>query len=51
VPISETEFGLPQTMMQMVKDFPVKIVKTTEWFPLGFPEDLIKAEEVIDKFI
>lgn len=51
VPISETEFGLPQTMMKMAKDFPVKIVKTTEWFPLGFPEDLIKAEEVIDKFI
>jgi len=51
VPISETEFGLPQTMMQMAKDFPVKIVKTTEWFPLGFPEDLVKAEEVIGKFI
>jgi UDP-N-acetylglucosamine diphosphorylase / glucose-1-phosphate thymidylyltransferase / UDP-N-acetylgalactosamine diphosphorylase / glucosamine-1-phosphate N-acetyltransferase / galactosamine-1-phosphate N-acetyltransferase len=51
VPISETEFGLPQTMMQMAKDFPVKIVKATEWFPLGFPEDIQKAEEVIDRFI
>lgn len=51
VPISETEFGLPQTMMKMAKDYPVKIVKATEWFPIGFPEDLPKAEEAIDKFI
>ena len=51
VPISETEFGLPQTMMQMAKDFPVKIVIASEWFPIGFPEDLKKAEDLIDKFI
>ena len=51
VPISETEFGLPQTMMQMAKEYPVKIVRASEWFPIGFPEDLAKAEEVIDKFI
>lgn len=51
VPISETEFGLPQTMMQMAKDYPVKIVKAKEWFPIGFPEDLKDAENVIDKFI
>jgi NDP-sugar pyrophosphorylase family protein len=51
VPISETEFGLPQTMMQMAKEYPVKIVRASEWFPIGFPEDLVKAEEIIDKFI
>lgn len=51
VPISETEFGLPQTMMQMAKEFPIKIVKTDTWLPIGFPEDIKKAEEVIDKFI
>lgn len=49
--ISETEFGLPQTMMQMVKDFPIKIVVTDSWFPIGFPEDLAAAEKIIDKFV
>lgn len=47
----DIEFGLPQALAQMAKDFPVKIVKATEWLPIGFPEDLAKAEEVIDKFI
>lgn len=47
----DTEFGLPQTMVEMIKDFPIKIVKAKEWFPIGFPEDIQKAEEVIDKFI
>jgi NDP-sugar pyrophosphorylase family protein len=47
----DTEFGLPQTIMEMVKDFPIKIVEATEWFPVGFPEDIQKAEKNIDKFI
>lgn len=47
----DIEFGLPQALAQMAKDFPVKIIKATEWLPIGFPEDLAKAEEVIDKFI
>ena len=47
----DIEFGLPQTLAKMAEDFPVKIIKATEWFPIGFPEDLAKAEEVIDKFI
>ena len=47
----DVEFGLPQTMAKMIKDFPIKIVKATEWFPVGYPEDIQKAEEVIDKFI
>ena len=51
VPISETEFGLPQTMMKMAKDFPVKIVRAKEWLPIGFPEDLKKAEEELPKFL
>lgn len=51
VPISETEFGLPQTMMEMAREFPIKIVKTDTWFPIGFPEDLGEAERIIDKFI
>jgi NDP-sugar pyrophosphorylase family protein len=47
----DIEFGLPQALAQMAKEYPVKIVRATEWFPIGFPEDIKKAEEVIDKFI
>ena len=49
--VGDTEFGLPQMLARMAKDFPVKIIKATEWFPIGFPEDLAKAEEALDKFI
>lgn len=51
VSISETEYGLPQTLVKVAQDFPVKILKAREWFPIGFPEDIEKAEEVIHKFI
>ncbi|NTV41506.1 MAG: nucleotidyltransferase family protein, partial [Candidatus Moranbacteria bacterium] len=51
VPISETEFGLPQTLAKMAKDYPVDIVKATRWLPVGYPEDIEKAQEIIDKFI
>lgn len=51
VPISETEFGLPQTLASMAQDYPVKILIADRWLPVGYPEDIKKAEEVIDKFI
>lgn len=51
VPISETEFGLPQTMAVMAKNHPIKIVKATAWQPIGSPEQLKKAEEVIGEFV
>ncbi|HOW60824.1 MAG TPA: nucleotidyltransferase family protein [Candidatus Moranbacteria bacterium] len=51
VPISETEFGLPQTLAKMAQDYPVKILQALQWLPVGYPEDIKKAEEVIDKFI
>lgn len=51
VPISETEFGLPQTLASMAADYPVKILKATHWHPVGCPEDLKKAEEVLDNFL
>jgi len=49
--IGDIEFGLPQMLAKMAKEYPVKILRSTRWFPIGFPEDLTKAEEVIDKFI
>lgn len=51
VPISDTEFGLPQTLAKMAKDYPVKILKADRWLPVGFPEDIQRAEEIIDEFI
>lgn len=51
VAISETEFGLPQTVAKMAKDFDVKIIPAKIWHPVGYPEDLKKAEKILDKFI
>jgi UDP-N-acetylglucosamine diphosphorylase / glucose-1-phosphate thymidylyltransferase / UDP-N-acetylgalactosamine diphosphorylase / glucosamine-1-phosphate N-acetyltransferase / galactosamine-1-phosphate N-acetyltransferase len=51
VPISETEFGLPQTLVKMAQDFPIKIIKTGKWQPIGNPEELKQAEKVLEKFL
>jgi UDP-N-acetylglucosamine diphosphorylase / glucose-1-phosphate thymidylyltransferase / UDP-N-acetylgalactosamine diphosphorylase / glucosamine-1-phosphate N-acetyltransferase / galactosamine-1-phosphate N-acetyltransferase len=51
VAISETEFGLPQTLSLMAKDQPVKVIKTNMWHPIGKPEDLEQAEKELDKFL
>lgn len=40
-----TEFGLPQTVVRVAKDYPVKILTTESWLPVGYPEDLPKAEK------
>lgn len=45
VRVSTGEFGLPQTVSKMAKDYPVKVVKASFWFPISRPEDLKKAEE------
>jgi NDP-sugar pyrophosphorylase family protein len=45
------EFGLPQTLAKMARDYKVKVKKARDWFPVGNPEDYKKAEEVINKFI
>jgi bifunctional UDP-N-acetylglucosamine pyrophosphorylase/glucosamine-1-phosphate N-acetyltransferase len=51
VPISESEFGLPQTLVKMAQDLPVKIIKTDKWQPIGNPEDLKEAEQILEKFL
>lgn len=45
------ELGLPQGLSLMAKDLPVIVEKATAWFPIGNPDDLKKAEKIIDKFI
>lgn len=48
--VSEKEFGLPQTMIKMNKDYKIKVEKAQFWQPLGYPEDILKVEEVIYQF-
>ena len=46
VRVSSGEFGLPQTVSKMAKDYPIKVVKADFWFPISNLEDLKKAEEL-----
>jgi bifunctional UDP-N-acetylglucosamine pyrophosphorylase/glucosamine-1-phosphate N-acetyltransferase len=50
VAISETEFGLPQTLAKMAQDEDIKILRAHDWHPIGNPDDLEKAEEAIKRF-
>jgi bifunctional UDP-N-acetylglucosamine pyrophosphorylase/glucosamine-1-phosphate N-acetyltransferase len=48
--ISEKEFGLPQTIAKMAKDYKIKVEKAKFWQPIGYPEDILKAEKIITQF-
>lgn len=50
VSIGQGEFGLPQTLVKMAGKHRIKVEKATLWHPIGFPEDLEKAEKIIHKF-
>lgn len=48
VQIQNGEFGLPQTLAIMARNGEeVKILEADFWFPVGYPEDLQKAEAYI----
>ncbi len=49
--ISEKEFGLPQTLATMAKDYKIKVEKAKFWQPIGYPEDILKTEKIIKQFI
>ncbi len=51
VSISETEYGLPQTLVSMRDQYTIAVEKTKTWFPIGTPEALAEAERVIEKFV
>ena len=46
--IDEKEFGLPQTLAMMAKDYKIKVEKAEFWQPVGYPEDILKAEKIIN---
>lgn len=50
VSVGNGEFGLPQTLAAMSKDYPIKVEKARIWQPIGCPKDLEKAEKVLHKF-
>lgn len=50
-PIGGGEFGLPQTMAKMAKDHEIKVHRARAWQPIGSPEDLKKAEKVLNLFL
>ncbi|PIW92895.1 MAG: hypothetical protein COZ28_03735 [Candidatus Moranbacteria bacterium CG_4_10_14_3_um_filter_44_15] len=51
VPITETEYGLPQTVAKMTDKYKVKIIPAEHWFSVGSPDDLEKAQTEIEKFL
>ncbi len=51
VRISDTEFGLPHTLLQIAEKYPVKAVEAHFWFQITSPDDLQKAEAVLNDLI
>lgn len=49
VPVSSTEYGLPQTLASLAKKEPVKVLEATAWQPIGHPEDMVLAEDFLRK--
>lgn len=43
----ESEWGLPQTVAIMAKDYPVAVVEATRWVKITAPEDLITAKRLL----
>lgn len=41
------EYYITDSLARMAKDHEIKIVKSSFWLPIGYPEDLKKAEEYI----
>ena len=43
------EYYLAEAIGQLVKDHPVVAVPQSLWIPIGYPEDLAKAEEILKR--
>lgn len=51
VKISETEYGLPQTLAQMSsKRTPVRVIRARAWHPMTSPDDIERATYLIESF-
>jgi bifunctional UDP-N-acetylglucosamine pyrophosphorylase/glucosamine-1-phosphate N-acetyltransferase len=38
------EYGLPQTLVNVARTHPIRVVAAHAWFPIGFPEDIERAD-------
>ena len=45
-----SEYGLPQTVVEMSKQFPVAVVEATSWHKITTPEDLKSAEKLLTTY-
>ncbi len=46
-PAANGEFYLPVALQQLAAEYPVKLIEQPEWTPIGYPEDLERAEELL----
>ncbi|MDP3963491.1 MAG: sugar phosphate nucleotidyltransferase [bacterium] len=48
VRIQKGEIGLPQTLVKVAQSgTPIKVVKASFWHPIGYPQDLKKAQRLV----
>lgn len=50
VPISETEYGLPQTLALSGQDTAVRVLQARAWQPVGKPEDIPLGEAFLKQY-
>jgi mannose-1-phosphate guanylyltransferase len=46
-PAANGEFYLPVALQQLAAEYPVKLIEQPEWVPIGYPEDLERAEGLL----
>ncbi len=49
VPIGQNEYGLPQTIVKMSREHPIKIERATFWLPVNTIQDLKQADKYLKK--
>jgi dTDP-glucose pyrophosphorylase len=42
------EYYLTDVIAEYAKEYPIAVVEQDLWIPVGYPEDIIKAEAIID---
>ena len=48
VHLKDAEYGLPQTILRMAQDIPVRGVVMDSWLPINTPEDIQKAKNMLN---
>lgn len=44
----KVEYSLPHTLLQSPETHPVGLFRASQWLPIGTPEELAKAEKILD---